>query len=266
MVDWLMDTKLCVWYNDMQYGRDVKNPPSEVLQAKEFFAVNVSRINNMVERLADEKSKKIFLSMIKYRCTHNKNDRPEYNRKDQYFPKDLISLGEAEVFIDCGAYNGDSIRSFLKNTGYKYKRIIAFEPDEDNIKLMHKLCGANVPYIVQAAAWSKNENIYFSDGAGSSSRVAEGGHVVEGRTIDSVPECREATFIKMDIEGSEYNALLGAKEIISRNKPILAICIYHDNEDMLRLFELINSWNLGYKFYVRQHAQKISETVLYAVQ
>ena len=265
--DWLLDTKLSIWYNDMQYGKDIKNPPGEVLSARKFFGENINRVNAMADALADEKSKRIYLAMIKYRCTHNRTDRPEYNRRDQYFPKDLVSLQEDEVFVDCGAYTGDTIRSFLKNANYKYKKMIAFEPDVDNIKLIHKLCKTNVPHIIQGAAWNENTIIYFSDGAGSSSKVVSQGELaIQGLAIDSIVECNDATFIKMDIEGSEYNALLGAKETISRNRPILAICIYHSDEDMIRIYELINSWNLGYKFYVRQHAQKISETVLYAIQ
>ena len=68
-----------------------------------------------------------------------------------------------------------------------------------------------------------------------------------------------------DIEGSEYEALIGGYETIARNRPKLAICIYHSDEDMLRIAELIASWNLGYKFYVRHHAQLVAETVLYAI-
>ncbi len=88
---------------------------------------------------------------------------------------------------------------------------------------------------------------------------------MKARAIDNVEECRDATFIKMDIEGSEYEALIGAQNTIKKNRPKLAICIYHSDEDMLRLIELIANWDLGYKFYIRHHAQKISETVLYAI-
>ena len=88
---------------------------------------------------------------------------------------------------------------------------------------------------------------------------------MKARAIDNVEDCRDATFIKMDIEGSEYEALIGAQNTIKKNRPKLAICIYHSDEDMLRLIELIANWDLGYKFYIRHHAQKISETVLYAI-
>ncbi|MCX4375140.1 MAG: FkbM family methyltransferase [Lachnospiraceae bacterium] len=150
-----------------------------------------------------------------------------------------------------------------KATKNNYKKIVAFEPDHENAEVLKKTAGNIV--VVEAAVYSHNTELYFQTGDGSSSRVSDAGIKVMARAIDMVAECRDASFIKMDIEGSEYDALLGAKDTIMKNKPILAICIYHSDEDMLRILELIYSWNLGYKFYVRHHAQKISETVLYAV-
>ena len=83
--------------------------------------------------------------------------------------------------------------------------------------------------------------------------------------MDHCDEAQAATFIKMDIEGAEMNALRGARTIIQKNKPKLAICIYHSDEDMLRLAEWIHETVPEYKLYVRQHSNCICETVLYAV-
>lgn len=83
--------------------------------------------------------------------------------------------------------------------------------------------------------------------------------------IDNIPECADATFIKMDIEGAEQNALAGAEKTIRRNRPKLAICIYHSDEDMLDIPERVLALNMGYKLYVRHHFGTICETVLYAV-
>lgn len=67
-------------------------------------------------------------------------------------------------------------------------------------------------------------------------------------------------FMKIAFEPDKKNI-----EAIKRNRPKPAICIYHSAEDMLRIAELIADWKLGYKFYVRHHAQLASETVLYAI-
>lgn len=83
--------------------------------------------------------------------------------------------------------------------------------------------------------------------------------------MDDVAECKNATFIKMDLEGSEMQALKGAEKIIKANKPKLAICIYHSDKDMLEIIQYIYSLVPEYKFFVRQHANSYNETVLYAV-
>ncbi len=190
--------------------------------------------------------------MIKYRASHDWRDRPSYNRKNQYFPDGIIKLNDEEIFVDCGAYNGDTIKKFLKKCHKKYNHIVAIEPD----------------YPICAAAWKSDTEVTFQQGLGSSSHVMEekaSNKKVSAKSIDNIAECSNATFIKMDIEGSEYNALCGGVETIRRNKPKLPICIYHSDEDMLRLIELIAGWDLNYRFYIRQHAQKDAETVLYCI-
>lgn len=218
--------------------------------------------------LYDDMSREIYEKIISFRISHNYRKRPVYSRWDQYFPEDIILLNNHEVFIDCGAYNGDTVKCFLKNVSNKYRRIIAFEPDKNNINSLKKVAG-NIT-IINAVVWSCNTKISFKCGNGSSSHISNDTSsecdLVQAVAIDDIRECADASFIKMDIEGSEYDALLGAYHTICRNRPKLAICIYHSEEDMLRILELINGWNLDYRFYVRHHAQKISETVLYAVQ
>ncbi|WP_026491286.1 FkbM family methyltransferase [Butyrivibrio sp. XPD2002] len=84
-------------------------------------------------------------------------------------------------------------------------------------------------------------------------------------SIDDTPECEGASFIKMDIEGAEWDALHGAEKTICRNKPKLALCIYHSDEDMIRIAEYIHELVPEYRLYVRHHTRRNHETVLYAV-
>lgn len=107
---------------------------------------------------------------------------------------------------------------------------------------------------------------YFLNAENMQSDVKEDNVIkVPVRSLDQVAECKDATFIKMDIEGSEYYALVGARNVICKNKPKLAICMYHSDEDMLRLVELIHEMVPEYRFYIRQHSNSVCETVLYAV-
>ena len=75
----------------------------------------------------------------------------------------------------------------------------------------------------------------------------------------------DVTFIKMDIEGSEYQALLGAKQIIKEKVPKLAISVYHNPEDIVQIPRLILSLRKEYKFYIRHYSSTGFDTILYAV-
>ena len=124
--------------------------------------------------------------------------------------------------------------------------------------------------IVKGAVWDKNEKIYFCEGGGSSSHVTLNGanmHSVQGIRIDSTPACKDCTFIKMDIEGSEKMALLGAKNHIINEHPKLAISVYHNNEDIWEIGKLIYEMDNSYQFFMRYYGGSIypSEYVLYAI-
>lgn len=117
-----------------------------------------------------------------------------------------------------------------------------------------------------SGVWNKTDTLCFSEMGAASSGVSDKGDVqIKVRAIDDVKECHDATFIKMDIEGSELNALKGAEKTIRRNKPKLAICIYHSNEDMIRLAEYIHELNPEYKLYIRHYSYDAYDTILYAL-
>ena len=121
--------------------------------------------------------------------------------------------------------------------------------------------------FVESGLWKETLELYFYD-RGSSSYLTDKEHsnsVVKVSAVDDVMECRDATFIKMDTEGAEMDALEGAVKTIKRNKPKLTICIYHSDEDMLRIAEWIHELVPEYKLYVRHHTKRDHETVLYAV-
>lgn len=76
----------------------------------------------------------------------------------------------------------------------------------------------------------------------------------------------QVTFVKMDIEGAEYNAISGMTELIKRNKPIVAMCVYHRRDDFYRLTDLLESiCENEYSYYLRQYRFTPTETVCYAI-
>jgi FkbM family methyltransferase len=234
-----------------------------------FFDRNAERVNAVAETLADEKSKKIYTGIIKYRQTRDKKDFPFYAVKErQYFIKEL-TLGKNETYIDCGA-SGTSIDWFLRKCP-KYKQIIAFEPDCRLFEILRKRFGNNPRIkLINAGVSDKNDKAAFSThGDGTSHMIADGNRdnlissVIQTETIDGL-DLERVSFIKMDIEGAELNALKGAEKTILRDKPKLAICIYHSLEDMIGIAEYIHKLVPEYKLYVRQY-DFVTETVLYAV-
>lgn len=244
-------------------------PTEEMDSSKELYKENKERILNMFQMLSDEKSKTVWGGVMDYRIKRRPIPRGLYSEKDQYFCRDIIRLEDGEVFVDGGAYTGDTIQQFLdtcKREKICFKRIIAFEPDKKNFRLLSKFYGKKKKIILINKGLSREKGTLCFQEKGVNSRLEElGEHKVSVINIDVLPECRDATFIKMDIEGAEMDALYGAKETIRRNRPKLAICIYHSDEDMIRIAEYIHHLVPEYQLYIRHHSRSNVETVVYAV-
>lgn len=158
---------------------------------------------------------------------------PVYN--DQYFGPEFITYKDEEVFVDVGCCNlRDSIR--LRDHCHHVKKVYAFEPDPQN----YKICQRNKERyhfpeteIYPFGAWSEDTILLFSAVGSGNSRVNGNGEIqVPVRAIDHViPEEEQVTFIKMDIEGSELEALKGARRTLQRCRPKLAISLYHKPEE-----------------------------------
>ncbi len=183
----------------------------------------------------------------------------------QYF--DMFSCTKEEVFIDGGGYIGDTLLDFLDWTDYNYEKVYVFEPIKEMLHSVEKIIkekSLDGVELYNNGLWSKKETLQFLE-AQSGSRVTETGElIVEGVSLDEVIKGEKVTFIKMDIEGSELEALKGAKNIIKKNRPRLAICIYHKPEDILEIPLYIQELVPEYKFYIRHYSSCMWETVLYA--
>ena len=234
---------------------------------EEFFDENKERIEKNINILEDENSKEKKKKMILYRCKRKRKDFPNYNLKNIYFPTDIIKLKNNEIFVDCGAYIGDTIEKFFSESNYNYDRVVAFEPDKDNfekLKIFEEKY-KNI-YCFPYGTWIKKEILRFNSGNLAGSSISdEGSNTIEVVNLDSIEECQNATFIKMDIEGSELETLKGAEKIILKNKPKLAICIYHSDNDMIDIIEYIHKLVPEYKIYLRQHGINEADTVIYCI-
>ena len=147
--------------------------------------------------------------------------------------------------------------------------VYAFEPDNENIFAcegkLKRVCGENYTLIAKGL-WSKETVLRFCSGKNVASCLSENGNLeIPVIDIDSIIN-EKVTFIKMDIEGSECEALRGAKNIIKKYKPRLAISVYHKLEDIWEIPQLILELNPSYKLYLRHYSIAGDETVLYAIE
>lgn len=187
--------------------------------------------------------------------------------EQQYFDLPSLPHMEKEVFVDAGCFDGLSVRSFLKWSGGKYESIMAFEPDKrcyeqcrEQLKDVDKLT------LIDKGLWSSRKVLSFHATGASDSAVSCDGEVqIETLQLDEVLGDRDVTFLKMDIEGAEKEALLGARKTIKRCRPKLAISVYHKPEDIWELPELILDIYPDYELYIRHYSLRDAETVLYAV-
>lgn len=183
----------------------------------------------------------------------------------QYF--DFFEPNTQEVFVDGGAYDGISSCEFVKWTNGDYLKTYIYEANDKNEQMIEKnLVDNDVKRytIFGCGLWSDEAELNFYDENGRGASVNDAGNVkIKVNSIDNTINDR-VTFIKMDIEGSEYEAILGAKNTIKKYRPRMAISIYHKPEDVLEIPTLILSIDKEYKFAIRHYSSGFFETVLYA--
>ena len=186
----------------------------------------------------------------------------------QYFGLDFLKPLPEEVFIDAGCMDGETLIQFRDWCNGQYKTIYGLEPDTTNYhSALETIKYNNIERVsmVNKGAWCRNDALFFSATANGSSNLSESGSVkVDVAPIDDIVGDDKVTYLKMDIEGAELNALIGAKNTITKNKPRLAICVYHKPEDILEIPLYLLQLVPSYKFYLRHHSQFYIETVLYA--
>ena len=188
--------------------------------------------------------------------------------KNQYFDLEELKITDHERFVDCGVLDGETSLNLLELRKGQVEKIWMFEPDKNNIlKVKNSFKDKVVDYeIVEKGVWSCQTKLHFnSRGDGCACIDNNGEDVIETIKLDDVLMDCNPTFIKMDIEGAEYEALKGAENIIRKYHPKLAISVYHKPEDIFELPSLILEYNPGYKIYLRHYSLTSSETILYAI-
>ncbi|MDR7813502.1 FkbM family methyltransferase [Lacrimispora sp.] len=185
---------------------------------------------------------------------------------DQYFDLPELPISDEEIFVDLGCFDAMTDVELKKRIGNKLKSVIAFEPDAIKInECKVNLEAAHIDYkLIEKGGWSKETTLRFMNVNGFLT-IDDIGEEVKVTSVDYALDGEKATFIKMDIEGAEYEALKGCRNTIQKYKPKLAICIYHKLTDIFEIPALILEYCPEYKFYLRHYSPFHVETVLYGI-
>lgn len=182
-----------------------------------------------------------------------------------YFNEDIFEPKEESVFIDGGCFHGETSKRFA-SWAKSYEGIIAFEPDAHNASVCRRnLEGIKNVTLFNAGLFSINSKMSFErlGAEGASSRILEEGcEQVEVKALDCVVTDK-VSFIKLDIEGAELEALKGGRNIIQKDRPRMAICLYHKPEDIWEIPRFVKSLVPEYHMAVRHHMTYIYDTILY---
>ncbi|MFZ0964150.1 MAG: FkbM family methyltransferase [Terriglobia bacterium] len=257
------------------YWRYADFIPDERLALPQRILEQAAEMKPAYELLSDEESREEFRAQVRWRCLLDYDCLPQpHPPGDIYFPPDLVSLLPEEVFIDCGAFNGDTIRSYLAKAEGRFRHIYAFEPDAANLHALGSYLESLAPgtasriTVQPFAIGERDETVRFNAHGSVGSKVVESGGTVEVecRRLDSaIAEGMDPTYVKMDIEGAEAGAIAGATKTVARCHPVIAACAYHYPEHLWILPKLLKAASPSYRIYLRRYAEECWETVYYAV-
>jgi FkbM family methyltransferase len=224
--------------------------------------------------LADDTSRREFCEQLRWRVLLDYACLSPYdNCLDTYFPS-MIAPSDREIYVDCGAFDGDSIRSFLSHRNSMFDHIYALEPDRSNFSSLQKYV-AGLPSrirdkitIYRCAAASKNGITGFENLDSAGSRVSQDSETtqVDCRRLDNLLVDVRPTYVKMDIEGAEMDAILGSSGLLEDAAPVVfSVCVYHRCDHLWRIPSLIHSMAPNHKMFLRRYAEECWEMVCYAV-
>ncbi len=241
---------------------------------------------------ADDQSQREYLAQLNYSITLDADSLPpRSNPAETYFPPDIVMPLPSDTFVDCGAFEGDTVEEYIKRMNGDFAGIAAFEPDPRNFQKSQAFV-ATLPTSLQqrivlrnGAIGAKTQDVRFDFTGSAASTVlassdqeqtegappktmpftaSEGVIDVKSFALDDVLAPGSQYYIKMDIEGAEYDTLLGAHRLLREQKSVWAVCLYHRLSDLWRI-PLLFAKIGGYRLYLRRYAEGFVETVFYAL-
>jgi len=222
---------------------------------------------------ADDESRREYLGQLSWRISLDYEALPPHRPPAElYFPDDLVSLSADEVFVDCGAFTGDTVEDFLRRSSSRFGRIVAIEPDPHNARLLRARLARlrrvhGRPMNARRTALGATRGRVAFDAAGTVASSAGTGLVdVRVAPLDDVLAGVAPTYIKIDVEGGERELLAGATRVFgSRPRPVAAVCLYHRPDDLWEIPLALHAMAPDHRLYLRRYSDECWESVCYAI-
>jgi len=250
--------------------------PSELgerywLTSRDFYSRFPDSIRSAHDLLADQTSRDIYNRLIQFRLSGDYSLLPQPDLEHQYFPADIPAWKTPLRLVDCGAFDGDTLKNFI-TANISIEAVAAFEPDLINFRKLSQFVKENQNHLPHTSLWpcgvfSSTTQLHFATGRGESSNITNAGEsTLQCISLDEAISTFTPNLIKMDIEGAEVEALRGAQYILQEARPGLAISVYHRPEHLWEIPLLIERLMRGsYQYYLRSHGFNDFDIVLYAI-
>lgn len=232
-------------------------------------------IKLVYDNFNDDISRALYIQFLYWRIRREEIlfEQAKVSIEDKFFPEKIMpKLTENEFLVDCGAYNGNTIKNFMDYTKNKFKKIVAFEPDKSNYKELinfinkvdKNISKKIIPYPYGVG--EIEEEKMFISGLGMAGRFGIDSNSNNAKivTLDNILKNDSISFLKLHVEGEEYRALKGGLKVIRKNRPIIIITIYHNMEGLWMVPRLLMEELEDYYYYHRLHGYCGNESVLYA--
>lgn len=224
------------------------------LFTKEYALDHEKELEWVYQRLGDRQSQWVFTQIIDYKLSGRMDRLFACETPPEEADENILKLSANERYLDLGAFTGDTVEWLLGRTGGRYDAIWAVEPDRRSFaRLNSKLGGMANICCLNVGIGNRAEQRAFKDGGGRNSRCTKGGKLQLFSTIDAILAGQMVTYIKMDVEGQEKEAIFGGRETILRDKPKMLISCYHRVEDLFVIPREIFKIRDDYQLFMRHH-------------
>lgn len=219
---------------------------------EDFYRRHLPQLQKVYSLLADDTSRRCFTEIVKFKATGNRSHLLRCETSPAEAVQNILCYQKNEVYLDLGAFNGDTVLQFAKDVNGRYRHICAAEPFfktyqrllQNTKKLKNVTC-------INAAAAQNCIPLLFNQKGGRGSAKASKGTPVNAFAVDDYFKTKPVTTVKIDVEGMERKAIAGAAKTICRCKPKLQIAAYHRTEDLFAIPLQVLALRPDYKLYLR---------------